>query len=48
MARALVIRLGLLLLLYSKDLSVKHQLSALKIVCFSICVSPNIAAIHGW
>lgn len=37
MARALVIRFGLLLLLYFKDLSAKHFLSALKIVYFSIC-----------
>lgn len=36
-ARALVIRFGLLLLLYFKDLSAKHFLSALKIVYFSIC-----------
>lgn len=37
MGRALVIRFGLLLLLYFKDFSAKHFLSALKIVYFSIC-----------
>lgn len=37
MGRALVIRFGLLLLLYFKDLSAKQFLSALKIVYFSIC-----------
>lgn len=37
MARALVIRFGLLLLLYFKDLSAKRFLSGLKIVYFSIC-----------
>lgn len=46
MARALVIRLGLLLL-YFKDLSDKHLLSALKIVFFSFCVPSNVATIHG-
>jgi len=35
-ARASLIRFGLLLLLYFKDLSAKHFLSALKIVCFSV------------
>ena len=37
MARALVIRFGLRLLLYFKDLSAKGFPSALKIVYFSIC-----------
>lgn len=47
MAGAPVIRLGLLLLLYFKDLSVKHLLPALKIVCFSTCVPPETAPAHG-
>lgn len=47
MAGAPVIRLGLLLLLYFKDLSVKHLLPALKIACFSTCVPPETAPAHG-